>query len=100
MRHVKLGAAAPAEMAGQLRQPLLILQGGRDYQVTREDFDLWKKALADHPNVAFKWYPDLNHFFAPGQGKAVPLEYLDPNHVSDIVIADLVDWIREPRPGG
>src|SRR5262249_14762224 len=35
----------PAEVAKTLKQPMLILQGERDYQVTMEDFEGWKKAL-------------------------------------------------------
>ena len=33
----------PAQAARTLSQPLLILQGERDYQVTMEDFRLWKE---------------------------------------------------------
>ena len=36
----------PAEVAAQLQIPILVLQGGRDYQVTAQDYDLWKAALA------------------------------------------------------
>ena len=35
----------PVETALKVKQPLLVLQGGRDYQSTMEDFDGWKKAL-------------------------------------------------------
>jgi hypothetical protein len=32
---------------------MLILQAERDYQVTMEDFAVWKKALAGRSNVTF-----------------------------------------------
>src|SRR5262249_18013551 len=41
----------PAQVGAALKQPLLILQGERDYQVTMEDFAGWKKALAGRPNA-------------------------------------------------
>jgi pimeloyl-ACP methyl ester carboxylesterase len=44
----------PAELARELKQPMLILQGERDYQATMEDFALWKQALSDRKNVEFK----------------------------------------------
>ena len=28
-----------------MKQPILVLQGGRDYQVTMVDFDIWKKEI-------------------------------------------------------
>jgi dienelactone hydrolase len=58
----------PPEAAKALRTPLLILQGERDYQVTMDNFEAWKKALAGRPNVTFKTYPKLNHLFVEGEG--------------------------------
>ena len=49
--------------------PMLILQGERDYQVTKTDFENWEKALKSHNNVTFKLYPNLNHLFMEGEGK-------------------------------
>jgi hypothetical protein len=43
----------PAELAHGLTMPLLILQGGRDYQVTLKDQN-WKDALAEKSNVTLK----------------------------------------------
>jgi len=39
--------ADPAATAAKLSMPLLILQGGRDYQVTAEDLQRFQAALAD-----------------------------------------------------
>ncbi len=51
----------PAELAATLGKPMLILQGGRDYQVTVDD-DLarWKAALAARSGVTIRVYPALN----------------------------------------
>jgi hypothetical protein len=35
-----------AKVAAGLKIPILFLQGGRDYQVTNANFDIWKKELA------------------------------------------------------
>jgi len=84
----------PPEMAKKLSQPILILQGERDYQVSMEDFRLWKKALASRDNVKFKSYPNLNHLFMEGEGKSTPDDYQIEGHISEDVIDDIVNWIK------
>ena len=85
---------APADEARKLEMPLLILQGGRDYQVTQVDFDLWKAALSDREDVEFGFYPDLNHCFVAGEGMATPEEYNTPGNVAAEVIEDIAAWIQ------
>jgi dienelactone hydrolase len=84
----------PPATARSLKQPLLILQGERDYQVTMEDFKRWQATLASNRNVVFKTYPALNHLFVEGSGKSVPAEYNQPGHVAEVVIDDIVAWIK------
>jgi dienelactone hydrolase len=85
--HVTDGARA-------LKIRLLVLQGGRDYQSTMADFALWQQALGGHRNATLKAYPDLNHLFVTGSGKATPQEYQGPGgHVAPVVIDDIVQWI-------
>src|SRR5207248_2916138 len=84
----------PAEAARQLKQPILILEGERDYQVTMQDFAGWKKALASRPNATFKTYRALNHMFIPGQGKSTPAEYEKPGQVPEDVLDDIAAWIK------
>jgi dienelactone hydrolase len=81
----------PPEAAKTLKQPLLILQGERDYQVTPDNLAAWKKAV---PSATFKTYPKLNHLFIEGEGKSTPAEYGKPGHVSAAVIADIAGWIK------
>src|SRR5258708_674329 len=84
--------------ARSLKTRMLILQGGRDYQPTMADFALWQRALAGRRNVTLKAYPDLNHLFVTGTGKATPQEYQGPGgHVAPVVIDDLVRWIGGGR---
>jgi dienelactone hydrolase len=84
----------PTTVAQNLQIPMLILQGGRDYQVTQTDYELWKSALEGKRNVTFHEYPDLNHLFMHGQGRSTPAEYEQPGHVSFEVVDQIARWIR------
>jgi uncharacterized protein len=87
---------APA-LAATLGKPMLILQGGRDYQVTvADDLARWQAALADRPEVKIRVYPELNHLFAPGTEPSGPAEYLPAQHVDEAVIADIASWLGAP----
>jgi len=83
----------PAKLARELRDPILILHGGRDYQISMEDFNQWKRELASKNKVKFILYPNLNHLFMEGEGKSGPLEYLKPSHVAEPVIIDIAEWL-------
>jgi hypothetical protein len=50
-----------------LRRSMLVLQGGKDIQVTRTDYDLIAKALALRPPDQRESlrFPDLNHLMMP-----------------------------------
>jgi dienelactone hydrolase len=85
----------PAKVAAELKQPLLILQGERDYQVTMEDFAGWKKAMAGHKNAELKSYPKLNHLFMEGEGKSKPAELFKAGHIAGEVIDDVAAWIKK-----
>jgi dienelactone hydrolase len=85
----------PVETALKVKQPLLVLQGGRDYQSTMDDFDGWKKALSGRKGATLKAYPKLNHLFAEGEGKAKPAEYLKEGHVAKEVVDDIAAWVKK-----
>jgi len=87
----------PNATAMKIEQPLLILQGGRDYQATMEDFALWTKALAGRKNTQLKSYPNLNHLFMEGEGKAKPAEYEKEGHVTQGVIDDIAAWVKQQQ---
>lgn len=79
--------------AAQIRQPTLILQGERDYQVTLEDFEGWRSTLSSRENFTLKSYPRLNHLFVEGDGPSTPAEYEAAGNVSKEVLDDLSQWI-------
>jgi hypothetical protein len=92
-----LRAHDPVADAKALKQPLLILQGGRDYQVTLAQFEDWKKGLEGSAKVTFKLYPDLNHLFIAGIGKSTPQEYEKGGYVAEKVVSDIADWVLKTR---
>ncbi len=79
-----------------LDKPALILQGGRDYQVTAPgDFQRWKDALFSNSKYTLKFYPRMNHLFAEGNGMATPDEYMNKaSNVSPEVIFDIAAWVK------
>ena len=83
----------PPAAASRLTQPLLILQGERDYQVTMDEFARWKEALGQRPDVELRSYPALNHLFISGTGRSLPSEYSVPGYVDEAVIRDIAAWI-------
>lgn len=90
----ELEAVDPLAAAQRLSAPIFILQGGRDYQSTTEDFRLWEEGLGDKEGVNMKVYPKLSHLFTPGEGTATPEEYTTQvRHVDEEVIRDLSNWI-------
>ena len=87
-------ACRPVEDAVRLTLPLLVLQAERDYQVTMQDFALWRAALLKRRNASFKSYPKLNHLLQEGTGKATPDEYQQPSSVPAYVLDDLARFVR------
>lgn len=84
----------PIAVAREVKIPVLILQGGRDFQVPpATNFEEWKTALDGQSNVTLKLYPDLNHLFITGAGPSLPSEYDKPGHVDEQVIADVAAWL-------
>jgi fermentation-respiration switch protein FrsA (DUF1100 family) len=89
----------PVGTAAALDKPMLILQGGRDYQVTVED-DLarWRSGLAGRPDVTIRVHAADNHLFFPGTSQSTPADYDPPQHVDPAVIDDVTRWLT-PRRG-
>lgn len=80
--------------AQNIKTPLLILQGKRDYQVDYSNLDKWKDILKDKSNVQYKAYDKLTHLFLEGEGQMTPTEYLKPQNVPEYVINDISNWIN------
>jgi hypothetical protein len=81
------------ECAARLGIPILVLQGGHDYEVGKTDLKIWEAALGRHSNASFKLYTNLNHLFMPSLSVSTPAEYDHPGHVAQEVIDDIAAWI-------
>jgi uncharacterized protein len=82
----------PVEVAEALRIPMLILQGGRDFQVPPAgNFTVWQSAFAHRKNVTLKLYPDLDHLMMFGTGPS--LNYFKAGHVDEQVVTEIAAWI-------
>jgi dienelactone hydrolase len=89
----------PVAVAAGLRQPMLLLQGGRDYQVTvADDLSRWRAGLDHRPDVTVRVYPADNHFFFPGTGPSSPAELPAAQHLDPEVVADVSDWLGGAPP--
>ncbi len=96
--HKDLISADPIATAKELGLPLLILQGGKDFQVNPElDFGAWETGLADATFAKFILYPKLTHLFMTLEGPSTVStnDYLNGGHVSDEVVADIAKWVKE-----
>ncbi|MEV5651314.1 alpha/beta fold hydrolase [Nocardia sp. NPDC052254] len=90
----------PVATAAAVGKPMLILQGGRDYQVTVDD-DLarWRAGLEGCRGVTIRVYDADNHLFFPGTGPSTPAEYAAPQHVDPQVVTDIATWLTTNSPG-
>jgi hypothetical protein len=86
---------SPVPIARRLELPVLLLQGGRDYQVPPAEFAEWQKDLGGRDDVAFELFPNLNHLFIPGSGPSTPQEYEKPGHVAEEVIEAIARFVGE-----
>jgi dienelactone hydrolase len=85
--------------ARALQQPMFFAQGGKDYNVTRVDFQRWQDSLRQRPNVTSRYYERLLHSLVEtADSVATPEALARPGHVSPELIRDLVGWILgQPR---
>lgn len=84
----------PVKSAFALKQPLMLVQGERDYQVTMVDYALWCTGLMMRAGVTYCCYPKLNHLMREGEGPASPMEYATPKPLPQQLITDLVRFIK------
>ncbi len=84
----------PVATARAVPQPLLLLQGDRDYEVTvTDDLDVWTKGLDGRAGVTVKRFPEADHLFIDGQGPPTVEDYDTPGVVDPAVIASIAEWV-------
>jgi dienelactone hydrolase len=82
--------------ARAIPQPLLLLQGDRDYQVTVvNDLDVWLRGLKGRSGVTVVQFPLADHLFLDGTGRPTPIEYNKPAHVDPKLTPTIASWIQD-----
>jgi dienelactone hydrolase len=81
----------PVATAAKIDRPILILQGGRDYQVTvADDLPAWQRGL---PDATVEILAADNHLFFPGTGPSTMADYEAPQHVDREAVTTIVNWL-------
>ena len=75
-------------------KPILLVNGGTDYQVTEKDFNIWKNKLSHKKNVKLIYLKDLNHIFAKKDRMSVPEDYNNYSPIAPILFDELFNWIK------
>ncbi|MFN8647649.1 MAG: alpha/beta fold hydrolase [Gemmatimonadales bacterium] len=87
----------PLRAARLVRQPVLILQGALDRQVTAGQADTLAAAIRSSGNrrVDVEVFPGLNHLFLPSPTDGSPAEYaaLGDARIPDAVLDALTTWL-------
>jgi len=81
-----------------LKRPFLIIHGGKDYQVTGKEYDLFKKTM-EEKRISLgriELYPDLNHYLIPIEGTPSPRDYGIEGYAGEKAIKNIADFILSP----
>ena len=93
----EMGQKTAADYLLESKKPVLVMQGGRDFQVLAEDdFKKFRELLAERENTVFRLYPDLNHLFVEAVYDDIlkaSKEYGAERHIGDAVIGDIAAFI-------
>ena len=83
------------QAAEDITQPVLLLQGEEDYQVTMEDFGIWQEHFGGKENWTLKSRPGLTHLFTPGQRTEGSAAYTGDKKTDARVILDIAEFVNE-----
>lgn len=87
----------PLTTMRKVRQPVLILQGALDQQVTAEQARMLEEAAraGGNKDVTVRVFPNLNHLFLPAKtGAENEYAALETYNLSDDLLATIADWLQ------
>ena len=92
----------PQAALKSLKVPALVLQGGKDVQVRKTDYDLALQALVSKPPEVREahFFPDLDHLFIPVEGETTGAEYGAAGHIPQEVIEIIAAWVNKQSAVG
>jgi alpha-beta hydrolase superfamily lysophospholipase len=92
-------AADPAKLVPNVRQPILVVQGERDMEVTAPNADRLEalaKARKQPAVVEVIKIPGVNHLLVPAQtGEVGEYSALPDKEISPVAMAAVVDWLKK-----
>ena len=100
----EMGQKTASDYLSDSEKPVLILQGGKDFQVlAQDDFKAFREQLALRRNTDFRLYPKLDHCFVNAVTDDIlraKKEYGLERHIGGEVIGDIADFILRQTDGG
>ena len=94
----EMGQPTVAQWLDKTRKPMLVMQGGDDFQVKAAvDFEMYRELLSHRENVTFRLYPGLNHAFVSARSRSIAdakKEFTPERHMGAEVLDDIAGWIR------
>ena len=95
----EMGRKTACDYLLENNKPVLIMQGGKDFQVLADDdYKEFEKQLSGRENTYFKLYPELNHLFVNGIYSDIlkaSKEYSTERRIGDDVIQDIADFVNQ-----
>jgi uncharacterized protein len=82
-----------AEAAG-LAIPILVIQGGKDFQTPAGEFDVWKHALEGRANARFLFCEKCYHQLIETDSSPSLRNFAEEGHVAQSVIQELARWAK------
>ena len=93
----EMGQKTAADYLRETEKPVLILQGGKDFQVLpSEDFAAFQEQLQGRDNVEYRLYEELNHLFVKGLYNDIlkaGKEYKVEQHIGAEVLDDIAAFV-------
>ncbi|MGE4070838.1 MAG: alpha/beta fold hydrolase [Lysobacterales bacterium] len=84
------------DAARELKLPILLLQGERDYQVTMDDdYRRWTHAFKADPLFRSQSFAGLSHLFMPAGPVPGPADYEQAGHVDAAVVKAIAEWVQQ-----
>lgn len=89
---------SPAMLVKHLyNKNVLVIHGGRDYQVPVPEAEAWEKALSSSCCATFKVFGKLNHIMQEGEGLSTPAEYDKQQNIPQYLTDYISEWVLKPR---
>jgi fermentation-respiration switch protein FrsA (DUF1100 family) len=85
------------DIAKKLKKPVLVMQFGRDYQVTYRNYELWQNIFKKNKQATFKYYPKLNHLMFEGEAQSTYSEYSMKSNIPEYLIKDIANWLDKQQ---